>query len=447
MRELDIYIEGASRPIGILTGDDDLSLSFRYTAEAINNRKQISLSLPLTEQPYGDVDARGFFENLLQENASLEIIMAKYGISQKDVAGLLYHMGRDCPGAISCVPAGQAPGKMPGHLDKDYDPVSDAYLVEVLTSLRDRRRLPAATKNPSPLAGVQGKIAVTRLADGRFGLPKPGSGAPTTHILKIPCAGDEALVDYEQTLMDTATHALGEGRVARTEILTIGDIRCLMISRFDRRIETGVVHRVHQEDFCQALGLPSFLKYERDGTPERAFNAARIGGVLAQTEAPISARSDFLDMTHVNLILGNTDNHAKNHAVLYPDGGPPRLAPLYDVTPILLDAQVTHDFSFRIGAATALEHLSFEDISDFSAEIGFHRGRSRRPERSLKKRIGETMNAIATRIDGMQGPRRKIIGDMIAHQLDYLNTACDLDIAVPERDAFIRHIDVYHPQN
>lgn len=45
-----------------------------------------------------------------------------------------------------------------------------------------------------------------------------------------------------------------------------------MIERFDRKVEAGVVHRIHQEDFAQALGLPSELKYQRCGAPGRRLD-------------------------------------------------------------------------------------------------------------------------------------------------------------------------------
>ena len=76
------------------------------------------------------------------------------------------------------------------------------------------------------------------------------------------------------------------------------------------------VGRLHQQDFCQALGLGPQLKYERHGTGDHIFSAAAIGNILGRSENPGPARTAFLEITLVNLLLGNTDNHAKNHALI-----------------------------------------------------------------------------------------------------------------------------------
>lgn len=86
-----------------------------------------------------------------------------------------------------------------------------------MISRRDRR-LPAATRDSSPLAGVQGKIALTRLRNGRFALPKTDRNAPTTHILKVP-------------------RPRGMSDVAAEHLTT----------RFDRVLDGKTVSRPHQE--------------------------------------------------------------------------------------------------------------------------------------------------------------------------------------------------------
>ncbi|MEP3333264.1 hypothetical protein [Sedimentitalea sp.] len=94
---------------------------------------------------------------------------------------MLYRLGADCPGSISCVPEGNGPAKRPGVLSADYDSLDGSpQILDTLSdvegrlvvsgelacsmkSLRDNRRLPLDSDDPSTLAGVQGKIAVTRL--------------------------------------------------------------------------------------------------------------------------------------------------------------------------------------------------------------------------------------------------------------------------------------------
>ena len=44
--------------------------------------------------------------------------------------------------------------------------------------------------------------------------------------------------------------------------------KVLLIKRYDRVLDNDVVRRLHQEDFCQAMGLSHELKYQADGGPD-----------------------------------------------------------------------------------------------------------------------------------------------------------------------------------
>ncbi|MGF1592945.1 MAG: HipA domain-containing protein [Kiloniellaceae bacterium] len=429
--EVDIFLEGVDTPLGRLSGDEQGALTFRYQPGA---ERPLSLALPIEREAFEDAETRAFFDNLLQENLSLEAVMARYNIDRSDIAGLLYHLGRDCPGAISCVPAGEGPGKRPGRLDEDYDRLDEDDLARIMRSLRDDRRLPADARDPSPLAGVQGKIALTRMSDGSFASPRHGTGVPTTHILKVPKRGQESLVDHEHRLMMLAGKVYAD-RVAHVEPLELDDVRGLLVTRFDRDVANGIVRRIHQEDFCQALGLPKSLKYEREGRGDRAFNAAVVGKLLSRTRLPAKARQFFLQMTMINLVVGNTDNHAKNHALLY-RGNAPELAPLYDVVPVLLDLSVHHGFSLHLGRAEGMDALSRDAFFEFVRAIGI-RARGKSGEEEVLRGVRETLVAIAGHIEDLQGGRMKILGDMIAHQVDHLAEVLGIRIEVPDRDAFI----------
>lgn len=271
----------------------------------------VSASLPLREEPFDDVVTRGFFSNILFENEMRDQVMQRHGLSERDVVGLLFHLETDCPGSISCVPEGMGPGKRPGVLSTDYHPLDGAPripedlssaaeplgvsgdLARIMGALRDNRRMPPDTDDPSPLAGVQGKIALTRLDDGRLALPKPGSGAPTTHILKVPQTDQMTSVQREH-LATQVMSTIQKHPVVQTCVLGEGALQGLLVARFDRRLEGEHIHRIHQEDFCQALGLGARLKYERNGFPPQAFTAGAIGGLLDHTRLPGKRLSDVI---------------------------------------------------------------------------------------------------------------------------------------------------------
>lgn len=425
---LDVFLEGISLPVGELSRLDDGSCTFRYLTEAVPH--PLSMSLPIRDEPFNDLQTRSFFSNLLFENAQRDRVMQRHGVDFGDVVGLLAYLGADCPGSISCVPKGNGPAKLPGDLQQDYDALDDRQLKQIMVSLRDYRRVPDETGDPSPLAGVQGKIALAQLPDGRFALPKPGLNVPTTHILKVPRPGEMTTVDQEHLLMriiaDLQSHP-----VAETSMLGEGDLRGILVTRFDRSVEGDHVRRIHQEDFAQALGLGPQLKYERNGTPGRRFDAAAIRSVLDGTRVPGRSRQAFIEVTIANLLLGNTDNHAKNHALLY-TGQWPEFAPVYDVAPILIDDQVLHQMSFNIGGAAMTDEITRSDIEAFALALGFPRMTS-----PLLQRLKNIVSAAASMIGNMQGPVRKRIGDAIAEQAKWLSAALDYNVDIPERDAVI----------
>lgn len=426
--DLDVFLEAHPEPVGRLTRLDDGTTSFHYITNALAH--PLSLSLPLREQPFTDSETRGFFANLLFENAQREQVMQRHGLDFSDIVGLLEHLGADCPGAVSCMPVGAGPAKTPGDMMTDYDPIDEAELERIMISLRDRRRVPDETRDPSPLAGVQGKIALTLLPEGRFALPKKGLNVPTTHILKVPRPGEMSTVAQEHLVM-TLMSELQRHPVATTRCIGEGDLQGLLVTRFDRNVTGTTIHRLHQEDFAQALGLGPNLKYERNGIGQRRFSAEAVGTLLMATDLPGRARQAFLEVTLLNLALGNTDNHAKNHALIY-TGPRPSFAPVYDTLPVLIDDQVTHQLAFDIGHAQMTDDLTPADINAFIRALGYPRTTP-----ALLKRMRQIVTDVVERIPQMSGPARKRIGDVMAVQTRALANALELRIEIPQRDLVI----------
>lgn len=435
---LDVRLDSFAEPIGVLVRDANSALAFAYTAEHVADPKALalSLSLPLTDEPYADGPTRAFFDNLLQErDGVLRHVMARENLARDDVAGLLAHLGRDCPGAISVMPAGAAPSKVPGDLENDYEPLSDAQVETIVRALHERAPLPEDVHDPSPLSGVQSKIALTLLPDGRFGEPKRGSGAPTTHIIKAPDQQHREDAGLEAAALDLSANLLIDTAEARS--LRVGVIEVLLIKRFDRgKTPDGKIARLHQEDFAQALGLPAALKYERSAKTPHRFDAKAIGRVLAQTLDPAAARETFVRALLFDLMIGNVDGHAKNHALLHHAGGGVSLAPRYDVMPTRLDRQLTDELAFNIGAATTLTAITANDFEIFLDAIGVPRPAQRPLIEMHALRIAEGLVAAFYDLDRK---RMKRFADLIAHNVDTLFTALKLTApsAVKDRDAFV----------
>lgn len=82
--------------------------------------------------------------------------------------------------------------------------------------------------------------------------------------------------------------------MAPCEVKESGASKALVVTRFDRALHSSGRHwhRLPQEDFCQATGTPSALKYEADGGPGVEDIARILQGSQAREEdlANISAR-------------------------------------------------------------------------------------------------------------------------------------------------------------
>lgn len=126
-------------------------------------------------------------------------------------------------------------------MEHDYDALSNEDFTDLVLRLAQGRPLPDGMRDPSPVAGFRRKISLTALPDNRFALPKVGSGAPTTHILKIPDPEHRHEARHEEFVTDLADQVgFNVGGCAA------GDVEgqeVLLITRFDR-IVADIIARV-----------------------------------------------------------------------------------------------------------------------------------------------------------------------------------------------------------
>ncbi|MFT4955403.1 MAG: serine/threonine-protein kinase HipA [Brevundimonas sp.] len=431
MRLLDVYLGDGRSPAGVLVALDNGDTLFRYDEAyaATPGAVPLSLSMPLGSDPFGDAATRAFFENLLPENDQMRRIMDLHGIDRSDFTGLLAHLGADCPGAISCVPQGADPVKNPGVLATDYDPLDPATLAAFIRRMARGQSLPDEVRDPSPVAGYQRKMALTRLEDGTFALPRPGTGAPTTHILKTP-----QRTEARDAVLERAAARLAEVcglPVVVPELVDLDGDPSVLMARYDRLVADGMVRRLHQEDFAQALGLPASLKYERRGAAERAFNAAAIRGLLDRTAAPALSVRAFLKLTLFNVCVGNADNHAKNHSLIY-RGPSPQLAPAYDLLPTRLNGSLHPEMGFRIGSARKAEDLTPDDMAMMLHTFGLSPAAALR---FVREEIAPMILALDRAAeDHALAP--KDLDDLIGANLEVVAAACGLAVNLRPRDLF-----------
>lgn len=424
---LDVCLEGVTPPVGTLARFDDGGTAFVYHPDYLTHpgAYAISLSLPLSAFAHPDAVTRSFFQNLLQENDQLTRVLERERLDRDDVVGLLFHLGSDLAGALSCLPPGAPPIKVPGNIATDYDLLASEQLEDYVDRLANRRPLPDEARDPSPVAGVQSKLSLCFVRPDLAALPRPGLGVPTTHILKVP-----RFDNPREAALETMSARLAEACgfvVSAPRVQQFGEHQALVISRFDRDIAVdGTIRRIHQEDFAQALGLPPSLKYQRRGTEGHRFDATAVAGLLVRLAEPALAYERFLTATVFNLAIGNSDNHAKNHALLHAGNGAPSLAPLYDLVPVRLRDDLNPDFAFDIGTANRFEELGRGDIDTLLCEFGLVGERARRFKIDTLQPMLRRLRLAATRM----GPGFEDFESLISRQIESLAVLLDLDPAI-----------------
>ncbi|MGH9333074.1 MAG: HipA domain-containing protein, partial [Vicinamibacteria bacterium] len=135
--------------------------------------------------------------------------------------------------------------------------------------------------------------------------------------------------------------------VVEIDLVEIGGQSCSLTRRYDRYTdEGGEVQRLHQEDFCQALGYPPDKKYQDSGGPSFAdcFSALRE----SSTDPALDTRN-LLRWQAFNVFAGNSDGHAKNLSILRLEKGVTRLAPFYDLVCTRAIERIDHRLACDVG--------------------------------------------------------------------------------------------------
>ena len=335
-RILDVYLQDML--VAYLEQTDAGDLAFTYEADYLEAAScGISLSLPLQKDTFKGERVKAFFSGLLPEESVRERLANYLGRSEKNPFALLDAVGGDCAGALALYPHGEQLPQTPN----DVDVLDDTRLREVLERIKRRPMLAGDDGYRLSLAGAQDKLAVG-FNGGHVSLVK--GGAPTTHILKPMIERVKDSVHNELFCMKLAKMVGLD--VPDASLHFVGETPCYLVARYDRRIgENGVITRIHQEDFCQALGIAPEIKYEREGGP----GIVACQDVIAKHAArPAADQIKLLNIVIFNYLVGNADAHGKNFSLLY-KGRKPELAPAYDLLSTAIYPDLSEKMAMKIG--------------------------------------------------------------------------------------------------
>jgi serine/threonine-protein kinase HipA len=314
--------------VGTLARSRGGRLSFTYDASYQARREvtPLSVSMPAQIRSHPDRVISPWLWNLLPENEAVLLRWARqfHASASSPFSLLATPIGQDCAGAVRFEEQGNV-------AEARATPGDVTWLTEagVAGRLRELKADSTAWLGRSftgqfSLAGAQAKTALL-CQDGRWGVPH-GAKA-TTHILKPAVAGLDDHDLNEHLCLDAARRA---GLIAvRTRVARFGAETAIVVDRYDRRVSNGITLRIHQEDLCQAMGLPPTRKYQAEGGPAPAQIAELFRKIMSPRNAD-DAIERFFDALVWNWLIGGTDAHAKNYSLLLA-GGEVRLAPLYDI--------------------------------------------------------------------------------------------------------------------
>lgn len=366
-------ISGERYLVGTLETIPGREEQFAYADSYLENEaaQPLSVLLPLREEPFPARQTRVFFRNLLPEGGALAAVAKTLEMKSSSYLRVLDALGSECIGALILENNNDSDDALYG-----YDPLSREELgrafeagAEGIAKLQEEAKL--------SLAGAQSKMGL--YVDRSSGsLPQyflPQGTAASTHIVKAANRRFEKLSENEYYCLRLA-EAAGLS-VPECYLDTIGVQPVFVIERFDRMVLSeddrraggGVrrVQRLHQEDFCQVLGLLPERKYERGGVRY----AKKVRDTLYERSSdPVRDIEAFVRLLVVNAVLGNCDGHLKNLTVLRgADWSSFALAPAYDIASTVVYEGLDRHMAMRIGSTNKIDEVGRDDFLALAKEL------------------------------------------------------------------------------
>jgi serine/threonine-protein kinase HipA len=374
---LDVHLYGMRIGELLPAGGNDYQLA--YITERLTGFSRgggiLSNALPSSEETYSPDASRAYVEGLLPEGRRRRRIAAELGIHPDDGYSLIGALGRDCPGAVTFMPAEER--------DRAADEGSVAWVakdeLEELTAPEPPRLLDPGREERMRFAlpGRRHKLSLAREGPGGP-WAWPSHGTPSTHVLKPEGTEHPEMVANEMFCTTVAREA--GLLVPRMTVETTAGLPCLVAERFDREVE-GTTEPFQQESFCQALALAPASAVSGEEAESPSF--AEACGLLRATgeEQSITLLIAGAVCHH---LLGNGDAHGANFGLLLAAEGVV-LAPFYDIASTAVYGDLTH--TGLTLAADPFEPVTMDDLAAIAEECGVSTGHCRNVAGNVAERV------------------------------------------------------------
>ncbi|HWM63059.1 MAG TPA: HipA domain-containing protein [Solirubrobacterales bacterium] len=392
---LDVHLYGER--IGTLfpAGENDYRLAYapEVVEEVGGGVSLLSNALPTRTEPYSASATQAFVEGLLPEGMRRLKLARELDVDPRDGYAMIAEIGRDCAGAVTFLPKGTPPRSAAA------DPVawlSDRELEELVTAPPQRLLDPGSgPRMRFALGGVRHKLSLVH-QDGRW--VWPDAAVPSTHVIK-PETGEYPEFVANEMFCTTVVRHVGLP-VAQATVETIAGQPCLVSKRFDRNGEGLAAKRLHQENFCQALGYSPLAENGTGDTDGPGF--AESCGLLKAVAAEGDAATLFA-AAFCNYMLGNGDAHGQNFALLFHGEGA-CLAPFYDIA-----STAVYDEPLHTGMVIAEDYSETAyllELAQIAEECSYDFDVFRSLAADTAERLGEAIDVVAeqARNEGWHAP-------------------------------------------
>jgi len=382
---LNVWFE--DRLVGYLWRNSVGAIGFRYEPDWIDSDGfAVSRTLPLATADISAEDnvAHRFFANLLPEGGVRDRIVRDLKIPNTDF-DLLRAIGGECAGALSILPVERYPSE-----DRSYRPLPDKELARLIAQRGQiYATLPKDKRPRLSLAGAQDKCPVL-IRDDHYFLPE--CEAPSSHILKFEIVDYRHLPAYETFTSHLARQI--DLPVVNIELHSIRERFYAQIERYDRvRDERGELQRLHQEDFCQALGYGHEKKYQDSGGPTFADCYQMLRDTSTE---PAFDTQNLLRWQIFNVLAGNSDGHAKNLSLLYLQNDEIRLSPFYDLVCTRAIERIDLHLAFDVGGQRDPMQISTKHWDTLAEECDVG-------SRFLRRLLQETADSLLQQVGKTKG--------------------------------------------
>lgn len=352
---LVIYRErlGSFEMVGsVVEGNSGASFSYAEAYLQSQTPHAISHALPLRGKEFSVQETESFFEGILPEGSMRKSLNAAFHADTADVYTFMERLNNESAGALVF----KKPNEQPDE-ERSYIPLDEKDFERFSSSPREFAPH-AARRSRLSLAGAQMKAGLFFNEDSET-WHYPQGTAPSSHIVKVGDGTFPQQTINEAICMATAVKLGFE--VAHCQLIPLaGKEPLIAVKRFDR-VSTGdaLLHRLHQEDFLQAMPNHN-NKYEpTDG--HYANHCAHL--INEESQNPLGDRRMLFSRLLLDWAVGNADNHLKNHSMLWSeDWSSKELSPLYDITCTTIYPEIDKEMGVSFGGSRRIDRVTRNDI-------------------------------------------------------------------------------------